>query len=66
MVGKPSAPLKRSKIYREHLDFKGNWDDHFPLIEFSNNNNYHSSIDITLLTPRMSEDDVDFLLVGLN
>ncbi|CAN4123902.1 unnamed protein product [Withania somnifera] len=26
------------------LDFKGSWDDHFPLIEFSYNNNYHSSI----------------------
>ena len=23
---------------------KGNWDDHIPLIEFSYNNNYHSSI----------------------
>ncbi|WMV37848.1 hypothetical protein MTR67_031233 [Solanum verrucosum] len=26
------------------IDFKGNWDDHFPLIEFSYNNSYHSSI----------------------
>ncbi|XP_074365297.1 uncharacterized protein LOC141706401 [Apium graveolens] len=26
------------------LDFKGNWDDHLPLIEFSYNNNYHASI----------------------
>ncbi|KAL8123999.1 hypothetical protein AgCh_011848 [Apium graveolens] len=26
------------------LDFKGNWDDHFPLIEFSYNNSYHASI----------------------
>ena len=25
-------------------DFKGNWDDHLPLIEFSYNNSYHSSI----------------------
>ncbi|WMV49853.1 hypothetical protein MTR67_043238 [Solanum verrucosum] len=25
------------------IDFKGNWDDHFPLIEFGYNNNYHSS-----------------------
>ena len=24
--------------------FKGNWDDHLPLIEFSYNNSYHSSI----------------------
>ncbi|KAL8134961.1 hypothetical protein AgCh_009829 [Apium graveolens] len=26
------------------IDFKGNWDDHLPLIEFSYNNNYHASI----------------------
>ena len=26
------------------IDFKGNWDDHQPLIEFSYNNTYHSSI----------------------
>ncbi|WMV54817.1 hypothetical protein MTR67_048202 [Solanum verrucosum] len=26
------------------IDFKGDWDDHLPLIEFSYNNNYHSSI----------------------
>ena len=26
------------------IDFKGDWDDHFPLIEFSYNNSYHSSI----------------------
>ncbi|WMV25598.1 hypothetical protein MTR67_018983 [Solanum verrucosum] len=26
------------------IDFKGNWDDHLPLIEFSYNNSYHSSI----------------------
>ncbi|XP_060170518.1 uncharacterized protein LOC132601455 [Lycium barbarum] len=26
------------------LDFKGNWDDHLPLFEFSYNNSYHSSI----------------------
>ncbi|WMV18906.1 hypothetical protein MTR67_012291 [Solanum verrucosum] len=25
------------------IDFKGNWDDHFPLIEFAYNNSYHSS-----------------------
>jgi hypothetical protein len=28
------------------LDFKGNWDDHLPLIEFSYNNSHHSSIDM--------------------
>ena len=26
------------------IDFKGSWDDHFPLIEFAYNNSYHSSI----------------------
>ncbi|WMV49970.1 hypothetical protein MTR67_043355 [Solanum verrucosum] len=26
------------------IDFKGNWDEHLPLIEFSYNNSYHSSI----------------------
>ncbi|WMV13401.1 hypothetical protein MTR67_006786 [Solanum verrucosum] len=28
------------------IDFKGNWDDHLPLIEFFYNNSYHSSIDM--------------------
>lgn len=26
------------------MDFKGNWDDHLPLIEFAYNNSFHSSI----------------------
>ena len=26
------------------IDFKVSWDDHFPLIEFTYNNSYHSSI----------------------
>ena len=26
------------------IDFRGNWDDHLPLIEFSYKNNFHSSI----------------------
>ncbi|WMV46448.1 hypothetical protein MTR67_039833 [Solanum verrucosum] len=26
------------------IDFKGNWDDYLPLIEFAYNNSYHSSI----------------------
>ena len=26
------------------IDFKGNWDDHLPLVEFSYNNSYHASI----------------------
>ena len=29
------------------IDFRGNWDGHFPLIEFSYNNSYHSSIGMT-------------------
>ncbi|KAJ0927013.1 putative nucleotidyltransferase, Ribonuclease H [Helianthus annuus] len=28
------------------IDFKGNWDVHLPLIEFSYNNSYHSSINM--------------------
>ena len=26
------------------LEFKGNWDDHLPLIEFAYNNSFHTSI----------------------
>ena len=26
------------------MEFKGNWDDHLPLLEFAYNNNFHSSI----------------------
>ena len=29
------------------IDFKGSWGDHLPLIEFSYNNSYHSSIGMT-------------------
>ena len=29
------------------INFRGIWDDHLPLIEFSYNNNYHSSIGMT-------------------
>ncbi|KAF3667371.1 hypothetical protein FXO37_10054 [Capsicum annuum] len=28
------------------LDFKGSWDEYFPLIEFSYNNSYHASIEM--------------------
>ena len=28
------------------IEFIDSWDDHLPLIEFANNNSYHSSIDI--------------------
>ena len=31
------------------IDFRGNWDDHLPLIEFSYNNSYHSTIGMTPL-----------------
>ncbi|XP_070025088.1 uncharacterized protein [Nicotiana sylvestris] len=30
------------------LDFKGNWDDHLPLIEFAYNNSFHVSIQMAL------------------
>lgn len=26
------------------IEFKGNWDDHLPLMEFAYNNSYHSNI----------------------
>ena len=29
------------------LDFKGNWSNHFPLVEFAYNNNYQASIGMT-------------------
>ena len=29
------------------LEFKGSWDRHLPLVEFSNNNSYQSSIEMT-------------------
>ncbi|WMV13634.1 hypothetical protein MTR67_007019 [Solanum verrucosum] len=28
------------------INFKGNWDEHLPLIDFAYNNSYHSSIQI--------------------
>ena len=31
------------------IDFNGNWDDHFSLIEIAYNNSYHSSIYMTPL-----------------
>ena len=30
------------------VDFKGSWDDHLPLVEFSYNNSYHASIGMHL------------------
>ena len=29
------------------MDLGGSWNDHLPLVEFSYNNNYHSSIEMT-------------------
>ena len=29
------------------LDLKGSWEEHFPLVEFSYNNSYHASIQMT-------------------
>ncbi|WMV13936.1 hypothetical protein MTR67_007321 [Solanum verrucosum] len=38
---------KLEDMLRERvIDFKGNWDDLLPLIEFASNNSYHSSIGI--------------------
>lgn len=37
------------KIFEAYVVyFKVNWDDHLPLIDFTYNNNYHSSIGMTL------------------
>ena len=38
------------------LDFKGSWDEHFPLIEFAYNNSYHASIGMAPLRLCMVED----------
>ncbi|WMV18820.1 hypothetical protein MTR67_012205 [Solanum verrucosum] len=46
------------------IDFKGNWDYHLPLIEFSYNNSYHSSIAMAPFEHFMVE-GVDLRLGGL-
>ena len=33
------------------IDFKGNWDKRLPLVEFSYNNGFHSSISMALYEP---------------
>ena len=33
------------------IDFKDSWDDHMPLIEFSYNNSYYSTIGMALFQP---------------
>ena len=30
------------------LNFQGSWDEHLPLVEFAYNNNFHSSIGMSL------------------
>lgn len=37
------------------LDFKGSWDNHLLLVDFSYNNNYQSSIEIVLTRHFMEE-----------
>ena len=50
------------------IDFKGSWDDHLPLVEFSyNNNNYTSSIGMApfeALYSRMCRSPVGWFEVG--
>ena len=49
------------------IDFRGSWDDHLPLIEFSYNNSYHSSIGMApfkALNGRMSLSPVGWFEVG--
>ncbi|WMV29677.1 hypothetical protein MTR67_023062 [Solanum verrucosum] len=49
------------------IDFKGNWDDHLPLIEFAYNNRYYSSISMALfeaLYGRMCRSLVGWFEVG--
>ena len=42
-----TIPTLKDKLRAYVIDFKGSWDDHLPLIEFSYNNSYHSSIQTT-------------------
>ena len=46
------------------IDFKVNWDDHIPLIEFAYNNSYHSSIQMALYKSLYRE-DANLLFGGL-
>ncbi|WMV18695.1 hypothetical protein MTR67_012080 [Solanum verrucosum] len=49
------------------IDFKGNWDDHLPLIDFAYNNSYHSSIGMATfeaLYGRRCRSPVDWFEVG--
>jgi len=38
------------------IDFNGSWDDHLPLIEFTFNNSFHSSIKWAIMIHCMGED----------
>ncbi|XP_077222075.1 uncharacterized protein LOC143855912 [Tasmannia lanceolata] len=42
---KTSGTLARMLTTQKHLLQEGNWDQHLPLVEFSYNNSYHSSIE---------------------
>ncbi|KAL0286800.1 UNVERIFIED_CONTAM: hypothetical protein Sangu_2719700 [Sesamum angustifolium] len=50
IVGLPHGQSKRTIYTLEDMmracviEFRGNWDDHLPLMEFAYNNNFHSSI----------------------
>ena len=46
------------------INFKCNWNDHLPLIEFAYNNIYHSNIQIASYEALYGE-DVDLMLDGL-
>ena len=49
------------------IDFKGNCDDHLPMIEFAYNNSYHSSIGVDpfeALYARRSRSSVGWFKVG--
>ena len=37
------------------IDFKGNWDDHLPIIQFAHINSYHSSIQMAPHEARIGE-----------
>ena len=46
------------------LEFRGNWDEHIPLMEFAYNNSFHSSIGM-LLTKLSMEENVEVQYVGM-
>lgn len=47
------------------IEFKGNWDDHFPMIEFAYDNRYHSSIQmVKALYRRRCRSPISWFEVG--